>query len=99
MPFLREVITRDVVVFVCPKCKARREYANLNFGEIATCEKCNGSESFTGKEQIKYDIIHSSQSSLLMRALNNPWIVSILVALIIIIRHNRSSIDVFKFLL
>jgi len=82
MPFSRETIVRSIIIFTCQHCKAKEEYESLNYGEVVTCKQCGRSESFTGKEQVKYDIIQGPQNGF-KKILNNQWFVSIVAALLI----------------
>ncbi len=84
MPFTTEIITRNVIVHTCAKCNKRKEYDKLNYGEVVSCNGCQTTESFTGKQDIKYEI-KGTHNSLFKRVFNNPWFVSLVVGLLLIV--------------
>ncbi len=84
MPFSTEVVTRTVLIHTCRQCQKRREFQSLSYGDVVTCDECQTNESFTGKQEIRYDI-HGSQEGKLKKTINNPWVVSIITGLIVLL--------------
>ena len=84
MPFSTEVVTRTVIIHTCKQCQIHKEFQSLSYGEVVTCNGCQTNESFTGKQDVRYDI-HGNQEGKFKKALNNPWVVSIITGLLVVL--------------